>query len=196
MVDLDRWSKFTTALQALVVSLAVLVGGAWTLYTFGTLGQIDRAQAELEQLQRNLRQRGILEIVMEATQLPVLNRGMSPVVVSVSVKNTGNRTEVLDWLKGGLWIAPVVTDASPAPSFGAQIRLPYTLPGAETPSSSILPGQTRKFPFLATLLPKRIYHLQFRVEVSPLEQKEHQSEHLLSSDFAYVWQAATYIAVR
>jgi hypothetical protein len=52
-----KWTDFehiTAGIQAIVVAGAVLIGGAWTLYTFGALHEKTRAEAEAQELQRKL----------------------------------------------------------------------------------------------------------------------------------------------
>jgi hypothetical protein len=46
--DSERFQQLTSGLQNIVVTLAVLVGGIWTLYTFQTLKTREKAKLDLE----------------------------------------------------------------------------------------------------------------------------------------------------
>jgi hypothetical protein len=193
--DYDKWCKIASGVQAAVIALAVLIGGAWTLYTFSSLRQVDRARLQLATEQRALRERGILEIAISTSQLAHPEGAHRYILATVSVKNTGNRTEVVDWGTSGLWVTRVAAADDGQAVHGQPVRYQYLVPGEEAIKSSFLPGQTRQLPFLVALSAGGVYHLLFKAEVSPLERDIHVAEHGLN-DVAYAWQSSTYVALQ
>ena len=194
----EKFNKITSGIQALVLSVAVIVGGIWTLYTFGSLKQIDKAKTELEQMRRSLRERGILNITLQPSQFRDSKSSRLYVLVKVSIQNTGNRTEVIDWKKSGLYATRVDMDGKRQLEFGAVYEADYLTPLGAIPSSSILPGQTRTLPFLIPAKEAGIYHLLFSASVSAAEEPVHMKEHLSAriAGQEFVWQASTYFNVK
>ena len=194
----EKFNKIASGIQALVLSAGMIVGGIWTLYTFGSLKQIGKAKTELEQMRRSLRERGILNVTLQPSQFKDSKSSRLYVLVKVSIQNTGNRTEVIDWNKSGLYASRVDIDGKRRLAFGAASKADYLTPWGAVPSSSILPGQTRTLPFLIPAKEAGIYHLLFRASVSPVEAPAHMKEYL-SAGIAvreFVWQASTYFNVK
>src|SRR6266853_1442568 len=63
----------TAGLQSIAVTLAVLIGGAWTLYTFWTLGIKNRSELELteelDEVTKQSLERGFVNITVDAKQI-------------------------------------------------------------------------------------------------------------------------------
>ena len=86
--DADRFSKLLGGIQAGVVSIAVVVGGAWTLYAFNAQLQVDNAVAQLTKLKREIDAEPKLEIGLELAQLDPA--GSEKLVLGkLNIKNTG-----------------------------------------------------------------------------------------------------------
>jgi hypothetical protein len=49
-MDHERFKNITGAIQSLVVSVAVLVGGGWTLFEYNSLRSAEKARLEVEDL--------------------------------------------------------------------------------------------------------------------------------------------------
>jgi hypothetical protein len=55
------------ALQKLIVSVALLVGGSWTLFTFHKLNQVEQSRQTLQESIRRNREQGVLELAIETS---------------------------------------------------------------------------------------------------------------------------------
>lgn len=197
-MDVDRFKSIAAGVQSIALSLAVVVGGIWTLYTFSAFEEIDRRQAELETVRRGLVERGILDIGMTTRQEPGDAGGQRYLVVTVEITNRGNRSEALRWDAGGLLAARTGIASDGRQVQGSPVQARYARVGGEPESSTILPGQTRRFPFLLGLDAAGMYLLQFEAEVSPLELPAMAAEHGRPEDdsMVYVWSETQYVSVR
>jgi hypothetical protein len=193
----EQFSKIASGIQAIVVSLAVIVGGGWTLYTFGSLQQVERARTEVEKLRRSLLERGVLVITLRPSQVKSAQPSTRYVLVDVAVQNQGNSTEVIDWSKSGLRLTKVDVDRGGGLAFGQTLDVGYSLPGRLVQSSSILPGQTRGLAFLVPLQQPGVYHIAFEAIISPTETAVHMREHALIgvTPDEVMWGASTYFSV-
>jgi len=196
-VDYEKFTKIASGIQALVVATAVIIGGVWTLYTFGSLQQVEKAKTELEKMHRSLLERGILAITVQPSQIKRSETSKRYILVNVVIQNSGNRTEVIDWSKSGLRVTKVDAGRGGGLAYEQALKVEYSVPGQEVLSSSILPGQTRALPFLVPLQHPGLYHVAFEATVSAIETAIHMREH---SDTGVtperaVWQAATFFSV-
>ncbi|MCG7499343.1 hypothetical protein MHO82_20980 [Vibrio sp. Of7-15] len=106
----------------LILAIAVLFGGAWTLYTFDALNQKEKALQELDQTEQNLKKAKLelkdlqdkidgtdssfIEISHEQIKLSNGNIG---VIVNVLVQNTGTNDVDMKWKKSPLSVYKVET---------------------------------------------------------------------------------------
>src|SRR5258708_7126760 len=60
--DPDRFQKVAAGIQSLLISAALLIGGAWTLYVFNSQLQIENSRAQLTKLNRELEAYSRLEL--------------------------------------------------------------------------------------------------------------------------------------
>jgi hypothetical protein len=195
----ERFKNIASGIQSLILAFAVVVGGGWTLYRFRSLDEVGKARAEVEQLQRGLRERGILKIEMASEPLSKTATGELLLSVNVTVENTGNRTEVLRWDRSGLRATQVLIEDGRS-RFGARVIGRYAVAGADTPTSSILPGQSRVFPILLMLPPNGVYQLVFEAAVSPQEAEIQSHEHAAAASGVQpeelVWRASKYYVAK
>jgi hypothetical protein len=86
--DADRFSKLLGGIQAAVVSIAVLVGGVWSLYIFNAQLQVQNAVAQLTKLKREIDAEPKLEIGLQLMQLHA--SGTKKLIEGVlNIRNTG-----------------------------------------------------------------------------------------------------------
>jgi hypothetical protein len=192
------FSNVASGIESIALTIAIVVGGVWALYRFGALRAIEKAKADLEATQRKLRERGILNITMEATQLTGQGTSDRRIVVNVTVKNDGNRSEVINWAASFVRVTQVVASReAEALAYGQSLNLLYSTPDGPSISSSVMPAQVRTFPFLALVDGPGTYHLQFVAKVSPAEATISEAEHRAAGTPAdeFIWQSASYITV-
>lgn len=93
--DPERFQKIASGVQAALVSVAVVIGGGWTLYTFNSQLQVENARAQVQKLKREIEAEPKIEIAIEPRQLPTVKHGQFILAGVIAIKNTGNATTAL-----------------------------------------------------------------------------------------------------
>ena len=92
--DADRFSQISSGIQSGVVSLAVIVGGIWTLYSFNAQLQVENARAQLTKLKREIDSESKIEISLETKQLR--GKGREKLIFgTLMLKNSGTENTAL-----------------------------------------------------------------------------------------------------
>jgi hypothetical protein len=93
----ERFNNVAAGVQSIVVSVAVLVAGAWAVYVYLVLQQ-PVAEGQLRDLRLKTALQGMLDLTLQARQLrdvsqrPIVDEsGQMYVVIEVVVKNVGNK---------------------------------------------------------------------------------------------------------
>ena len=216
--DHEKWRNILAGLQSLAVATAVIVGGAWSLYTFDVLGARDRAAAELERIQQDIDQQATVQVDIDAEQVALPAAGVSDdpgryIVARVSVKNTGNRDTVFDFSKRPLGVARVLNPGQgPVPTVGPRSRYGVPIvpvlgwPGppdgepsayGEVNNRGIYRGETWHQEFLVKVSGPGVYLVTFAAEVIGAEATKRVALQPdgLSRDFPFVWSATTFVFV-
>jgi hypothetical protein len=87
----ERVKNIATVVQSTLVSLALIIGGLWTLYTFTSLKMESVAEAELQTLKKQLAGTAALNITIEASQVNGLRKESFGIAVKVKITNIGQR---------------------------------------------------------------------------------------------------------
>ncbi len=173
----DDWSeKYKPrfeAVQALLVSVAVLVGGAWTVgtYMLGREPQIKAAEKELRWKEVESYHDLVPDVKIVVSNLETGRKRQCILDVRVEVQNNSKSRIRLGFQRPPLSVAA----ATPAgdsvlfqPLRQASIAA-FTVEGDEVlqlPVARLLPGESAVFPFLVPVPHAGLYFLQFQVPVS------------------------------
>src|SRR4051794_30702167 len=108
-MDHEKFKDLTSGIQSIVLSLAVIVGGLWALYTFWGTKQLQKAQAEILGLQIASNRSKVELLQLERSRVAVLNLSLhvltpleilpsnqARLVVDVEIKNDGNEPMMVD----------------------------------------------------------------------------------------------------
>ena len=90
-MDYDRLNKIAGAVQCIVISVGLVVGGIWTAYTFGALRNAEQAQAALE-----ARTAPSLSVSLETKRVQGISPNMIGLIVVVGIENNGGRHISID----------------------------------------------------------------------------------------------------
>jgi len=121
-MDHQRFSNILSGVQSIVLSVAVVVGGVWTLVSINYLKQKDLAEQQLRDLQTRLTRRG-LQISLTADVLRSQGRFPRYISVLVTLTNDGLEDETLDLSsESPLSIFPVSISQGGEHVLGRQIR--------------------------------------------------------------------------
>jgi hypothetical protein len=146
----ESFEKLASALQSLIVSLAVLASGVWTFYTF----VIPQAQ---------------LNVTVHAKQENV--EGCSPCIAAlVDVTNTGRRNVFLDFGEPPLSVWKVVLQGDGSSKLGEGIRQT----NYSWASRVLRSGETVQYPFFVRVPDAGPYLVQFSVPLPEVELRQHE----------------------
>jgi hypothetical protein len=181
----ESFKNLAAGVQSWVLTIAVLVGGGWTLWTFRTLQVEERAKKELfAQAQINV------DVTAKEELVP---SGSSVITATVKVTNTGGRNVLLDYGSKPLSIRRI--------SFTQQGQSLFDEPVSQDVlwgSRVLRAGETDQYPLVLMVRSPGMYLVEFKV---PLPRRELQ-EHLAaggpqppSGDNIY-WQGSAVVNVR
>lgn len=211
--DHEKWKNALAGIQSLAVTIAVIVGGIWSLYTFDVLGARDRASAELRELQYTLDQQATVQIEMEAEQIYLPGDTERYVLIEVTIQNTGNRNTILNFSKLPLGVARVrnpgqnpVSIVGPRMRYGVPIVPVIGWPGppdnepsgrGESGNRGIYRGETWSQEFLIRVAESGVYLITFAVDAIGLEAEKRvalQPEDL-PKEYPFVWSSTIFAFV-
>jgi len=199
--DHERFKNLCSAFQSIVISLAVVVGGGWTLYTFTKLRTIEKAQAELNQatFQRPVLNVQVAGTVLDQATVTALRKGgaFKPYVVQVvvTITNQGNLLEALDLTADSLFLTQLQS------SSGGTVFImqggAFRVAGGYEPSIAVVrPGNTITLPYLVDMENPGVYLLEFRAPVASSTSKAAIKDAAISKPTeAAVWTAQTFVLI-
>jgi hypothetical protein len=196
-MPLEDFKNLAAGIQSLLVGVAVLIAGAWTLFRFFSLKEVNKAKAELEKAKRELQQRGQLRVEMRATQIFSSDRAEKYINVSLIVTNLGNRTEVIRWRDSRFSAALVSKGADGALHFGDEIHAHVHSLHVALEASTIDPGVSDTYAFLISVESEGVYFVESSLAGSPAETAtaiDAISVVASKPDLAY-WGASMYVSV-
>lgn len=159
------FANFASGIQSIAIALTVLVGGLWALFRFFSLRSIKQARLELEVAERSLRERGILDIQLEVSQL--FSELGSFIAVKVTITNVGTGMEVINWSSSGVYALRVESIVGDALTFSETSLRGHR--GRRMENSSIAPGETTRPALLIPVQEPGIYYVYFSAEASRKE---------------------------
>lgn len=181
--DHQRFHALCGGVQAIALTLGLVIGGGWTIYLYDALHESERALADLSH-QRMVQEREVAElqrafghIELSATPLARASPSDCYLQVIATVANAGTReiriamgdsspmraAAVSEAADGSLAFHPAATAV--AKTFTKSGRSVRTLPG-----SRLLPGERAEYPFLFRLAGDALYLLQFSVPVDTVSR--------------------------
>ncbi len=167
--DHERFKNILNGVQSLVLSVAVVVGGVWTLLVFDVLEQVERARAELDVLRKQAAQQPAMEVEIEAEEV-YLEGGNRPYLSArVKIANVGTRNARLLYPPDRFPFAviPVAFDAE-GMQYGKRIGAGLASskkPDVLSTGAVIRAGSAQIFPFFVALPGPGVYLLAYGVQV-------------------------------
>ncbi|MCZ6690092.1 MAG: hypothetical protein O7H41_10845 [Planctomycetota bacterium] len=195
-MTLDQFESLASGIESAAVVLALFAAGTWAYFRFRAFGEAEKAKADLNALKRSLREQSVVNIDLEASRLACSDDLGRWLLVRVTLKNEGNRLEILAPHAERLEVRRVNRRDSEAPSLGD--ALSGTLSDSNPlHGHSILPAESISHCFLVPLAENGIYLVSYDAKMSPIEgakvAREHQEAgHGAGAQF---WGSNTYVAV-
>lgn len=181
----EEIALYASAIQNIAVTLAVVIGGGWTLYTFIQLRTIDKAKAELRKLQH---EQAVVAINVDAKQLDRYD-GDGYVISGVAViSNKGNRNTRIDFsADDSCTITKVIFSESGQPTNGDSIYSSFYI------AYYLRTGAEIKLPFIVLVSSPGIYKVCVK---SPLYKPEAQQAESIGGDGKeFFWEGVSFVAV-
>lgn len=177
----ERFKNLGAGVQSWLIGLAVVVGGLWTLYTFGALGTVQRAKLELfQQAQINIK--------IDAEQLRGCTDGYC-IAARVTISNAG-RNAHLDYARFDPFsVTKIEFNSDGTSRFGPTLTQPSLLSGSRT----LRTGESVDYPFFVRVPEPGLYLLQFAV---PLDSAEMAIHNLTGPDAPVIfWLGTGYVDI-
>jgi len=171
----DKSNNFLSGIHYIVISLAIIVGGGWALYTFKALDmasnaeiQLAKANEELKQIKEQIKGTDSSSITINASPL----KTQLGIVINVIIKNNGKRPLSFNTSKGSVTVYKIKADGDSieqsqklTPNLYTSIRDKETEPTAKNRSLSkthVLIGAEKTLSYIVGLKEAGIYYVVFR----------------------------------
>ncbi|EAV5665471.1 hypothetical protein E5567_07935 [Salmonella enterica] len=171
----DKSNNFLSGIHYIVISLAIIIGGAWALYTFNALQmasnaelQLKKANEELKQIKEQIKGTDSSSIAINVTPLKT-QLGM---IINVTIKNNGKRPLSFETSKGALTVYKVSANGdkveqsqSFTPNLYTVLRDKENAPESKSKSLSkthVLIGAEKTLSYIVGLNKPGVYYITFR----------------------------------
>lgn len=175
--DHDRFSKLCAGIQSIIVSIALVIGGGWTLYSFAASKTSEKAALDIDTAKKTA-EKAALDIEIAKAKRPILDVSIdakaltatdpsdknakehSFIRVTVSLKNSGNTQIDIPLQKSRLSVAEVnIVDAG----LVADETFTTTEHLAISPFSqaSLVAGNTIQLSYLVNIKKPGLYFVEF-----------------------------------
>ncbi len=173
----ERTKNIAAAVQSGVITLSVIVGAGWTLYTFKALRMRYKAEAEIRKLELETDVQGVVDVEVKAEQVSLPNDTGTSIKIGVQLKNVGNRNLALAFGPHALTVAKVWSDTegrlriasykNPHLTYLEASKLISRDLNADnlvhlTPPELLRAGQTVSFPAWLNVQEAGLYMIEFR----------------------------------
>jgi hypothetical protein len=193
MIDHERFKDVTAGVQSIVLTLGVIIGGIWTIYTFSALGNVEKAKAELFK-------QAVIDTEIEAKQESLGPEPGFYISINIKLTNRGNRNTYFDFTRTTLKVFRVGFEESggKGSEAGTQIEeFLQVLPGSE--GMVLRTGGTVSRPLFVKVPMAGLYLITFEVPVSDTDMqvyKESGGKENEGKADKPVWAAFNYVLVK
>lgn len=91
----ERFQKISAGIQSIVITLAVVIGGIWTLYVFNSQLQVENAHAQLQKLKRELNSQPNIEVLVQTETIQIPETEIRYITGDFKFRNSGTRNTVI-----------------------------------------------------------------------------------------------------
>ena len=173
--DHEAFKNVMAGVQSIVTLVAIVVAGAWALYTFRRLGTVNKARAEITALERSAVEQPVLQIdirMKPASQTATTHRHLA---VTAELRNDGKRT--VEFQAPTLSVSRVAPGKDERLADGHVERLTAHLLSEQgtleqMPPRVLRAGQARTVAFFVSLPSSGHYWLQFEALYYGLELRD------------------------
>jgi len=174
-MTLQEFASVAQGIQGVLAGLALLIAAACAVWSFKALGQIPRARAEIQMLEKEAKTAAVIEISIKTSQYCRANDDYTYVLAIVDVENKGNRHTTLDYNESRkpFSVYPVDCNDDGSLKFGDPIS--YPVPQGKNPNRPlsrmlVRAGGRETMPFYFRVSSPGVYLLVFRTQVPEAEE--------------------------
>jgi hypothetical protein len=157
-MTLADWKELAAAIQSFAVAIAVLIGGWWALFRYRSLNEQARAKADLDRLRYAIERRSTVRITLGCRV--VQSDAQCVLYVTVTIENSGTKTEIVDWSKAGVRTARVIGFSDGSPTLGTFANT-HLVTIQQLLAANIDPGEAISYPFLVPVTNCGLYYVEF-----------------------------------
>jgi hypothetical protein len=176
-INHEKLKDIASAVQSIVLSIAVVAGGLWTAYTFDALNSRDKAKAELREINRKLKEQALIEAHISAQQRELPGSNNFNIYIVIELTNKGNRNTKIKLGESPLAVTHFKqipgTDKSPAPKHYPILTFKDTSHSklGSLDYTVLRAGRTVRWVAWISADQPGLYLVSFQAELSPEEQE-------------------------
>lgn len=177
-MDHEKFKNLASGAQSLAIAIAVVIGGVWTLYTFKALGTVNKARAEIREIEhRSNIEQPVLAIELQAKPVTTGGKNVHLVHVEAKFRNDGKRNLNLTFDEPSLTVSKLKLDTNSTEVEGEVISREPTLLNADgtleqVRERALRPSQSRDVPFVVAVPSPGIYLVQIKATYSGLNLED------------------------
>ena len=159
--------EIAKGIQSIAITVGVLVGGSWTLYTFIRLKQVEKAKAELKEQKQKLFQQAVINLSLRLTQVKKVNNYFL-VKGILGIRNDGTKNTNINFEKlSTIQVFRIDIDDSGEVIYDCKYEEPKKLSDIFYFESYVIrTNHSVEIPFFITLDKKGVYHFELALQLS------------------------------
>jgi len=204
----EKFKDIAAAVQSLVLSVAIVVGGGWSFYVFKALSQREKAEAELADLRKIS-----LDLSIDTYQTARIVKERRGLIIRVKIKNNGTKYLNLDLARKPMAVTRVLVQKD-GQLYAAETFNPdsYRDIGHDRKDITVFlgvqPGSTKELSYYVEIMEPGVYMVRFRSPIPKELEQEFQRQEGHTRDVAEraalkfglpytgsYWVASTFIEV-
>ncbi len=87
----EKFKNISEGIKHLIIAIAIVIGGTWTLITFIQLKEREFAEAELEKIREEIFDNTAAEINIESVQTSSIDSNGYGILIEIKIKNLGKK---------------------------------------------------------------------------------------------------------
>lgn len=167
MTSHEKFKNIADGIHNIVIVIALIVGGIWTLWTFSSLGERQKAQDERQKAQDELFKQAVLDIILDCKQEQLNNEDY--IHANVKIVNHGKRNTFLDFSDSPCQVHKLVFNDDGS----AETTFSISQDNLTSRSIVLRSGATQEYPFVIKVPEKGFYVVEYRVPLDSTEFTEH-----------------------
>lgn len=170
----EEFRNLAQGIQAILVAFGLLIAGLWAIYRFRSLlstqkaradlaktrAELDTSKADLEKIHRELEKRAVILVKIEPFVLGDLNAGQLYLRIRLTLTNSGNQVEDIDWKESSVMAAEIKKTSEGLPLATKPINAMLIDISFKVKHETLFPGETSTKEFLVPIEHHALYLIE------------------------------------